>query len=285
MARGRYKSNYYGSGRRSSRGSYKNNYGQQAARNHVYEARKFSEEIGGYDDDVKEFFFGLPQEQLNDLLMEYATLPGSSAKAAQYARETLPDWKRGTRRMSGLVAKRLFSLLPKRMPLNMKYELAGNIWRHFGPSSSHAYVIGVNTPVEDVVAKVLTVLDEVVTTYNVPSNISARFDWLADGDIAIKEQLLNYFRQQEKYLAVEKVRLEIPVLQKQLRDHPNVTSLVRSVLQVHKHQIAVRVRKGSETAIEVDRNPGGSRTNADWFWGLWWLWGLLAWGAYVLLSR
>lgn len=281
MARSRYKSNYRG----SRRSSYSSNYGQQAARNHVYEAKKFSEELGGHDEDVKAYFFRLPEYELDSILREYGQMPGSSPVAEQYARETFHKWKAGTTKMSGLVARRLFSLLPKRMPLALKYELAGNIWRHFGPASSHAYVIGVNTPVENVVTTVVGVLDQVVTSYSVPSNVTARFDWLADGDVAIKEQLLNYFRQQEKALAVEKVRLEIPVLQKQLRDHPNVTSLVRSVLQVHKHQIAIRVRKGSETTIEVDRNPSGASEGAEWFWKLWWLWGIIAFVAYLMLKR
>lgn len=279
MARRPYR--YASSYRRSYRSSYD---GNEAARRHVREAEEFSREIGGTDTDVKAYFFSLPQGELSTLLTEYGQLYGRDAE--DYARQTFSAWKSGGRRMSGLVAKRLFSLLPKRMPFSLKYELAGNIWRHFGPSSSHAFVVGVDTPVEDIAATVAQTLDANVSSYGIPPNVAARFDWLADGDVKVKEQLLNYFRQQEKALALEKVRLELPILQNQMRNHASVTGLVRAVLQVHKHQVAVRVRKEPSTAIEVDRTPNGpAREAGGGFLAYWWLWALLAFGLFLLFRR
>ena len=37
--------------------------------------------------------------------------------------ETYEDWKTGKRQMSGLVASRLYSMLPPTMPLETKYSM------------------------------------------------------------------------------------------------------------------------------------------------------------------
>ena len=165
----------YGTGyRRGYRSSYDSS---EAARRHVREAEEFSREIGGTDADLKAYFFSLPQSELNALLMEYGQRYGRVAE--EYARETFSTWKSGGRRMSGLVAKRLFSLLPKRMPLSLKYELAGNVWQHFGPSSSHAFVVGVDTPVDEIAATVAQTLESTVTSYskNVSESSSTEPKW------------------------------------------------------------------------------------------------------------
>lgn len=242
------------------------------ARRHIEEAKAFSAEIGGTDEDVKKYFFGLAPGQLEPILKEYGQAYGS--KAEDYARETLPQWRSGTRRMSGMVAKRLFDLLPKRMPLALKYELAGNIWRHFGPTSRLQYVAGVDTPLSDIEERVSATMAEVVTRYNIPENVSARFKWLSDGDISLQERLLNHFRQKEKELAVQKVRAEIPVLQRQVRDHPVKTHLARTVLVIHRHEISVTIRSDvpNEIAVEQSRpakaiETGGFNMGHALLWG------------------
>lgn len=266
------RSSRYSSRRSSSYSGYRSSYGSEAARRHIQEAEDFSREIGGSDEDVKTYFFALPDRELSEILSEYGRQYGSEAE--EYARETFQAWKTRRRRMSGLVAKRLFSLLPRRMPLGLKFELAGNIWRHFGPSSRHAFVVGAETPVELIAETVARTLNDTVSSYNIPSNVAARFDWLADGDVKVKEQLLNHFRQQEKMLAVEKVRSEIPVLQSQVKNHSRFTGSVRSILTVHKHEVAIRVRDGDLASIEVDHEPVRSVAHNSGGEGLlqyWWV--------------
>lgn len=214
-----------------------NTAGIEAAMQHIEEARAFSREIGGTDEDVKRYFFSLQGAALEDVLMAYEHAFGT-AKAA-YAREVLPLWRSGKRKMGGVTAKRLFDLLPPRMPLSKKYELAQNIWRHFGPSSSHSYSVGPETDVSTVAATVAAKLDEVVSKYGTPENVSNRFRWLAAGDVKLNEQLLNHFRQMEKQLAVEEVSAKLPVLQRQVREHGAVTRQAQTSIQVHKHQVSI----------------------------------------------
>ena len=242
----------------------RNNSGGSYARKHVEEARRFSHEIGGTDEDVKRYFFSLPQKELNPILIEYGHINGEKAEA--YARTTFSKWRSGQTRMSGLVARRLFNLLPPRMPLQIKFELAENIWKHFGPSSTTSIRIGPNTPITRVVTLVLLKLDQVVTEYSIPENVKNRFDWIAAGDIGLKENLLNHFRQIEKTLAAQKTENEIPNLQKQVRDHGETTKLAKSVITIHKHQFNLFVLSDLEDQILEGPPPTLSSSSSGFNW-------------------
>jgi hypothetical protein len=211
--------------------------GLEAALRHIEEAKAFSHELGGTDQDVKAYFFSLNGLELEGILFEYGRRYGSSAES--WARTTLPRWKSGTTKMSGQVAKRLFDLLPPRMPPAKKYELATNVWRHFGPQSSHSFVVGPDANIEVLAQTVSTKLDEAVSKYSVPVNVQNRFSWLAAGDVRVKEDLLNYFRQMEKQLALDKIRLELPVLQRHFRENLSVSKHANVMVQVHKHCISL----------------------------------------------
>jgi hypothetical protein len=122
------------------RRSYASIAGQEAARRHIEEARQFEKEMGGTVSDVKKYFFGLEDAQLNAVFVAYSRQYG--APKEEYARLAFSKWKSGSTQMSGRVAKRLFDLLPPRMPIATKLELAGNVWRHFGTTSTHHFTVG-----------------------------------------------------------------------------------------------------------------------------------------------
>ena len=256
--------------RRSSRG-------QEAARRHIREAEDFSRELGGTDKDVKEYFFALSPSEIDAVLSVYGQQYGSQKES--YARETYGSWKTGKRRMSGLVAKRLFNLLPPRMPLDKKYELAENIWRHFGPSSRTSFMVGTSADIKEISRVLTQKLDDAVSTYELPENILKRFDWLSAGDVRLKEKLLNHFRQEEKKLCVDRVKAEMPLLQRQMAQHSDVTALAKSVIQIDKHEISIWVDKKLEDEI-----CEGSPTvhTSDKTFGFNWIWWLV--GAGILFA-
>ena len=246
--------------------------GWEAARRHIKEAEQFSREMGGTDADVKAYFFSLPDTELDSILSAYGRQYGSSKEA--YARQTLPYWRNGTRAMSGLVAKRLFDFLPSRMPLKMKFKLAENLWRHFGPKTNHSYVVGPRASVAAVADKISTRLDKVVTAYRVPERIRSRFNWLSAGDVQVQEQLLNHFRRMAKTLAIGKVNLELPVLQRQVKEHGDVTRRAKSVVQVHKHEIELWVDGTLEDQIREGRPAIERVSDSSGFGWLWWVVGI-----------
>ncbi|MFL1517144.1 hypothetical protein [Pseudomonas prosekii] len=259
---------------------YRHNSGSEAARRHIQEAQAFSQEIGGNDTDVKSYFFGLSGTEFESILNEYGKNYGTEAES--YARNTMYKWRSGSTKMSGMVAKRLFDLLPPRMPESKKYELAESVWLHFGPSSRHSYTVGPQADVNVLAQLVVEKLDQVVLSYGVPENVKARFAWLAAGDVAINERLLNHFRQLQKSLAAEKVNLEIPVLQKQVLDHPTSTELARSHIEIHKHLVSITVDKRLTLEInEGEPEPLKNKASGN----LWWLWFIGATIVFFLLSK
>jgi hypothetical protein len=58
--------------------------GRDRALQHIAEAREFSREVGGADEDVKKYFFSLPSNQLRSILDEYEKKYGR--KAREYGR-------------------------------------------------------------------------------------------------------------------------------------------------------------------------------------------------------
>ena len=202
--------------RYQSRGYSKYDAGAEAARRHIEAARKLSQELGGTDKDVKEYFFSLPQNKLDVILREYGQRHGSSAKS--YAEQTMPKWRSGRTQMSGLVAERLFNLLPPRMPLSAKYQLTQNLWEYFGPSSKKRLRIGLDADVDVAVETVRAHFDEVVLHYTIPDQLERRFNWLSAGDVSVKQELLNHFRSKERQLLSEGARIQLPAMLAHMRD-------------------------------------------------------------------
>jgi hypothetical protein len=191
--------------------------------------------------------------------LAYGEINGKEAE--QYARETFQKWKSGSTKMSGLVAQRLFNLLPPRMPTSAKLELAGNIWRHFGPSSSHSFTVGPAADVKLVVEAISDKLSAAIQTYQIPDQIRNRFEWLSSGDIRVKEELLNHFRKMEKNLVLSKIHEEVPILQKQIQDYAGQTISVRTKLEIHRNSVEIYVddRLGDKFREGVpDKRPTAS---------------------------
>jgi hypothetical protein len=226
------------SSRRHYRGrTYVATAGQEAARRHIEEAREFEREMGGTVSDVKKYFFGLRDNELDQIFSAYGRRYGVSAES--YARQAFAKWKSGSTKMSGLVAKRLFDFLPLRMPIAVKLELAGNVWRHFGTSSVHHLTVGPNADAKLVMDKIFDTLNLALQDYNIPQNVKSRFDWLSAGDVSVKENLLNYFRQMDRKVATDSLHAQLPVLQAQMRDHSSHTGSIRTKIEVHKHSVEI----------------------------------------------
>jgi len=224
--------------------------------------------MGGTVSDVKKYFFGLNNTELNAVFAAYGGKYGASPE--EYARKEFPRWKSGSTKMSGLVAKRLFEFLPPRMPLATKLELAGNVWRHFGTGSSRHYTVGPNANFHLVIDKIRETLTSAIQDYRIPDNVKNRFDWLAGGDVSVKEHLLNYFRQMDKQIATDSLNEQLPVLQAQMRNHSGHTGSIRTKIQIHKHsvQICIDPRLGAEFREgqpERKASTRGSAYGVIWF--------------------
>jgi hypothetical protein len=193
------------------RGSYnRREYGRERARRHIEEAQTFSDEVGHADEAVKQAFFALSGSAREYLLKRYGEIYGEPARA--YARDTIPKWRSGAVEMSGMVAKRLFALLPPFMPAEQKSRIVEAIWRQYGPHSKKYIYIGPDSDPEAVLASLEAYFTNVNVLYPIPDTLKKRFDWLSDNDAVAKERLLNHFMDQQRQVAIAKARLYVPVM-------------------------------------------------------------------------
>jgi hypothetical protein len=207
--------------------NYKKSNSSAAAMRHIAEAAEFSSEVGGVDSDIKSYFFSLDAAQIASVMKDYRRHYG--AKPADYAEETLSSWKSGRVKMSGLVAKRLFDLLPNKMPLASKYSLVESLWKVKSPSSSATLYIGPDAQNQDIQIAVSTHFQKVLTEFYLPDLIVNRFRWLAEGDVTLQQTLQNHYLNMER----EVVKLGLANILPTLADHasrPTTVMLERKLL-------------------------------------------------------
>lgn len=233
---------------------------------HVAEAEAFASETGGADRQVKDYFFGLRPDELRDVLREYCRRHGE--KARDYAEETFPAWRSGRRRMSGMVAQRLFDLLPPRMPVARKLSVAEQLWHHMGPRSRKTIVVGPGDDAAAVLRHIASHIERVVVKHRISTDFEKRFNWLAGGDVDVKQMLLNHVEQQEKKLVVEGARQQLPVMLKHLRtDRGRTIRRLAQTLTIGNHRLEIRLEAGAEAGVPVIADPydAGSEAPRDQF--------------------
>jgi hypothetical protein len=251
--------------------------GYEFARAHIEAGRQLSAELGGTDEDVKKYFFDLHPTDLAIILDLYEHHYGSQARA--YAKNTIEKWRVGRVQMGGQTASRLFRLLPPLMPLQKKYELIGNLWSHFGPSSKKILRVGLDATMDDIISQIRQHIEGVVVQYRIPENLERRFEWLAAGDSHVKQDLLGYLKQREKSLVVEGARVQLPMMIEHLRSSQgNNTHRLAQVLQIGKHELEVSLERGFSGVALIDpptRSYSAATiiTDGNYRW-LWWVVGI-----------
>ena len=225
--------------------------GYERAREHILEAHRFAREIGGSDQDVKKYFFSLSSSRLTVVFDAYEKLHGAAAR--QYAEAAMHKWRSGRVTMSGMVAKRLFRLLPLYMSMEEKYKLTKKLWHHVGPSSRKVVVIDSNTNVNDILDAVRSHIVKVVTEYSIPDALKRRFHWLSGGDVKVSEKLLNYLLECEKAAIITGFEKQLPVILKHLRSDDNTH--ISQMLRVGKHELELSFKK-RHVSISPDRQHG-----------------------------
>ncbi len=258
--RSRYRGSSY------SRSSYANSRREQ----HVREAEEFSREIGGTDQDVKRYFFSLSGQELAKILTEYGRMYGEKAEA--YARTAIPRWKNGTTRMSGQTAKRLFNLLPPRMPLRDKYGLVENLWKKLGPHSHKILKVGVDARPNRVIEILRRHIEQTVDHFKLPTSLENRFKWLAANDVHAQQQLLNHFQELEKTQAVDLFKVELPVLLKHRSTSSESIQSLRKIIEINNHKFElVFLPSGDTVSLEEPETAvsAGQSDSKSFAWVFW----------------
>ena len=165
--------------------------------------------------------------------------------------------------MSGLVAGRLYDLLPPMMPLDRKYSMVQSLWEKYGPSSNKILTVGHNTPTETLVDEITKYLNNVVHDWEIIDDLKKRFDWLSQGDVKIKETLLNHFKDLEKKQILEGLKLKLPVLKGFSKNNEKIDQSVKETIFIGNHKLTIKIDETSEDMIFTDPIPEVRYNNDD----------------------
>lgn len=260
--------------KRYSGGSYRKlarNPGYEAAKQHIAEGRQFTEELGGVDQDVKNYFFSLTPAELKKTLNEYGLKFG--AEKQSYAEKTFDAWKAGNREMSGVVAQRLFSSLPPRMPLEKKHELVENLWKHLGPKSNKVLTVGYDVSPQTAIDAVANIMLTEVQAFTIPESMENRFAWLAAGDVSVKQKLLNHLQELERHAIIAGTALQLPAILQHLNStHGQSTQAAAQDIKIGNHRVRLEFERSHSGITEGSvrsRASSTSRSNSEGTWLGW----------------
>jgi hypothetical protein len=246
-------------------------YGYERAAEHIREAEELSQKLGGTDKDVKQWFFGLSSGRLKDIFEEYGRRYGADKQ--EYAQETWAKWKSGRVKMSGLVAGRLYDLLPPRMPASEKFKLSGNLWRHYGPTSHEVIRAASNVTAGELVLMATEHFERVVRAYRVPDMLSNRFTWLTGGDVRAQEELLNLHLRLEREFVVGALSHVMQSFLTRARAGAESVKYASETVTVGKHHFEVRIGQPPPVAKQSHPRPaaGARHISPGWIIGGIWL--------------
>lgn len=230
------------------------NKGLEAAKRHIEEAHVLSQELGGTDKDVKQWFFNLPNSERDKVFIKYTNEHGH--EAGDYARTTFNDWKTGKRQMSGMVAARLFKLLPPIMPLATKYQLVDSLWNHVAPTKKRLIKAGITTPVNEIIDALTKEVRDLSVNWEIPESMKKRFEWLAQQDSQTYQQLLQHIKEVEKYQGEKILKEQVPILKHKFEsDLLETASRLSYIVQVGKQSVELRLTKDIKMITASDWVP------------------------------
>jgi len=155
--------------------------------------------------------------------------------------------------MSGLVAKRLFAIIPPMMPIAEKHQIFEALWKRFAPRSKKYLYVGADNSAEGICQLVDDYFSEQRVLHQIPSSLVARFNWLTENDVKVKQQLLNHFMDAQRSLAMQTLRLHLPVLLDNVRadSAKTITHSAHAVL-IGNHELAVVIKRSQKEPLFSD---------------------------------
>jgi len=239
--------------------------GREYAQAHIQAGIEFSDEVGEADVIVKNAFFSLSSKALGPLLDKYEALYGTAPR--DYAQQTIPKWRSGKVHMSGLVAKRLFDLMPPLMPLSQKNQIVEKIWKHYGPYSKGYLYVGPDVDRDALLAEIEKYFASLDVMHEIPEDLEDRFDWISSNDVTVKQQLLNYFIGQQRKVALASAKLNLGVIIDQMNAEsaPQIKKLSHTAF-VGNHQLEIkadRLRNGFLFS-NSDRHMTRPKATSNW---------------------
>ena len=143
--------------------------------------------------------------------------------------------------MSGMVARRLFALMPPLMPVSQKYQIVESIWKQYGPTSRKYVYVGPDSVANDVLAAIEAYFSSLTVLYVIPARLEREFDWLSDNDVQVKQHLLNHFMDEQRRSAIASATLNLTMILDGMKsDTEHQISKLSHTVFVGNHQLEMR---------------------------------------------
>jgi hypothetical protein len=242
------------------RRNYSKSRAPSEALRHIAEAKTLSLELGGTDQDVKKWFFNLAEKDLLPILDTYQNEYGHQAR--DYAFNAIPKWRSGKTKMSGMVAARLFKLLPNYMSLGDKYKLVDSLWKHVGPTKKRLIEVGSEANVDEVINVFKDEVMALATKWDLPGSLHKRFSWLGQDDASVYKQLLGHIQENERLLAVSILEQQVPVIQQNFKANwQEVSSHINYTIDIGKQSVELRILANKQSIEVKDWKPFNNSVN------------------------
>lgn len=144
---------------------------------HAEEAERFSTEVGGASEEVKEFFLWADDATWAIIMEDYCREHGLKAK--DYAESAYTAWKSGRRRMSGVVLRRLFRIVPPLMSSPLRYSLLRKAYRKDKQSRPTRICVRSGDDFESAFNKIERAVSMACAAPAIPRKLEADFPWMA----------------------------------------------------------------------------------------------------------
>ena len=247
----------------------RDSYGYERAIQHIEEARRLRAELGDAEAQTRRTFLNLDSRRLHDLLEAYRQEYGQSPY--EYCLHALPAWRSGRRKMSGMVAERIFNLLPRFVTSDERQQIAEKLWRHLSPSSNMSLRVNTASRPEEVRKALDDYARRFIKDYEFPDTLRARFTWIANNDVQLAQELLNYFQRREYGAASRAVRMRVPlIIEKMNRLSGGLRGTATEEIRVGKHRLTIIISGSARDGVRLEERTTTTTTTGD-EWGCFWL--------------
>ncbi len=140
-----------------------------------------------------------------------------------------------------MIAKRLFALMPPHMPVSTKHAIVEVIWKRYGPHSRKYVYVGSDTDYKAAMSDIARYFDGLTVQHAIPDQLERQFDWLSDNDVAVKQQLLNYFMNAQRSAALASISLNLSMMLERMKaDKEGQIVKLGHIAFVGNHQLDIR---------------------------------------------
>ena len=199
----------YGYGRRYR--SYRYRGWSNAPSKYSQLQRKFGPAVS----KIKLAFFNLDTETMDELLSDYGSFHGASAE--KYARASIPEWRRGAKKMSGQTMERLVELVPPYLAAEQRFDILQDVIKHnkIAPGTERIN-INLKKPEEglaavDAALKRIRITDDLAY---LPPSVMEAASWLYDDDATAARAVLIRIAAAETQALKKSAEREIALLKR-----------------------------------------------------------------------